>query len=119
MSSKLFWFVQWHATGGPEYVDLSWNVWDFDGIWQVPPSPGFGTPRVDVAGVMHVSGDIGLRLGIPKNIVQVGAIGVTGAVERILPDGGPDPEMVAAVKEAARGLSRELGAGRLGSGIRS
>ncbi|HXJ66792.1 MAG TPA: IclR family transcriptional regulator [Actinomycetota bacterium] len=49
----------------------------------------------------------------------VGAIGVTGAVERILPDGGPDAEMIAAVKEAARGLSRELGAGRLGSGIRS
>src|SRR5580765_2867502 len=83
MSSKLFWFVQWHATGGPEYVDLSWNVWDFDGIWQVPPSPGFGTPRVDVAGVMHVSGDIGLRLGIPKNIVQVGAIGVTGTLNAL------------------------------------
>jgi DNA-binding IclR family transcriptional regulator len=47
----------------------------------------------------------------------VGAMGVTGAVERILPD-GPDPDMVGAVKEAARGLSRELGAGRLGSGIR-
>ncbi|HEX9376915.1 MAG TPA: IclR family transcriptional regulator [Actinomycetota bacterium] len=40
-----------------------------------------------------------------------GAIGVTGAVERLLPS-GPDPDMVAAVKEAARGLSRELGAGR-------
>ena len=47
----------------------------------------------------------------------VGAIGVTGAVERLLPS-GPDPEMVAAVKEASRGLSRELGAGRIGSGIR-
>jgi DNA-binding IclR family transcriptional regulator len=42
----------------------------------------------------------------------VGAIGVTGAVERVLPS-GPDADMVAAVKEAARGLSRELGAGRV------
>jgi DNA-binding IclR family transcriptional regulator len=49
--------------------------------------------------------------------LPVGAIGVTGAVERLLPS-GPDPDMIAAVKEAARGLSRELGAGRLGSGIR-
>ena len=44
--------------------------------------------------------------------VAIGAIGLIGAVERLLPE-GPDPEMVAAVKEAARGLSRELGAGRL------
>jgi DNA-binding IclR family transcriptional regulator len=49
--------------------------------------------------------------------LAVGAIGVTGAVERLLPS-GPDPEMVAAVKEAGRGLSRELGAGRIGSGMR-
>jgi DNA-binding IclR family transcriptional regulator len=41
----------------------------------------------------------------------VGAIGLAGPVERLLPD-GPVAEMVAAVKEAARGLSRELGAGR-------
>jgi DNA-binding IclR family transcriptional regulator len=41
----------------------------------------------------------------------VGAIGLAGPVERLLPD-GPPAETVAAVKEAARGLSRELGAGR-------
>jgi DNA-binding IclR family transcriptional regulator len=41
----------------------------------------------------------------------VGAIGVAGPVEHLLPD-GPAAEAVAAVKEAARGLSRELGAGR-------
>jgi dihydroxyacetone kinase phosphoprotein-dependent L subunit len=41
----------------------------------------------------------------------VGAIGVAGPVERLLPD-GPAAAAVAAVKEAARGLSRELGAGR-------
>jgi len=41
----------------------------------------------------------------------VGAIGVVGAVDRLLPD-GPVPGLVAAVKETARGLSRDMGAGR-------
>ncbi len=40
-----------------------------------------------------------------------GAIGIVGPVERLLPD-GPTAGFVAAVKEAARGLSREMGAGR-------
>jgi DNA-binding IclR family transcriptional regulator len=42
----------------------------------------------------------------------IGAIGVAGPVERLLPD-GPAPLLVAAVKEAARGLSRDMGAGRV------
>jgi DNA-binding IclR family transcriptional regulator len=40
-----------------------------------------------------------------------GAIGVVGPVERLLPD-GPAPALVAAVKEAGRGLSRDMGADR-------
>ena len=40
-----------------------------------------------------------------------GAIGVVGPVERLLPD-GPSPALVAAVREAGRGLSRDMGAGR-------
>jgi DNA-binding IclR family transcriptional regulator len=40
-----------------------------------------------------------------------GAIGVVGPVERLLPD-GPAPALIAAVKEAGRGLSRDMGAGR-------
>lgn len=39
----------------------------------------------------------------------VGAIGVVGAVERLLPHGRARDELVGAVKEAARGLSRDLG----------
>jgi DNA-binding IclR family transcriptional regulator len=39
----------------------------------------------------------------------VGAIGVVGPVERLLPGGEPPAEIAAAVKEIARGLSRELG----------
>jgi DNA-binding IclR family transcriptional regulator len=43
----------------------------------------------------------------------VGAIGLAGPVERLLPGSRPAAAAVAAAKEAARGLSRELGAGRL------
>lgn len=39
----------------------------------------------------------------------VGAIGVAGPVERLLPDGLARIDVVAAVKESARGLSRDLG----------
>src|SRR6266700_5507172 len=42
----------------------------------------------------------------------VGAMGLAGPVEHLLP-GAAAADLVAAVKEAARGLSRELGAGRL------
>jgi DNA-binding IclR family transcriptional regulator len=40
-----------------------------------------------------------------------GAIGIVGPVERIAPD-GPAAALTSAVKEAARGLSRDMGAGR-------
>ncbi len=40
-----------------------------------------------------------------------GAIGIVGPVERLHPD-GPAAALVSAVKEAARGLSRDMGAGR-------
>jgi DNA-binding IclR family transcriptional regulator len=43
--------------------------------------------------------------------LPVGAIGVAGPVERLLPQ-GPDELLVGAVKQAARSLSREMGAGR-------
>lgn len=39
----------------------------------------------------------------------VGAIGVVGPVERLLPGGRSRDDVVAAVKEVARGLSRDLG----------
>ncbi|MGZ4110377.1 MAG: IclR family transcriptional regulator [Actinomycetota bacterium] len=41
----------------------------------------------------------------------VGAISLVGPVERLLPD-GPAPTLVTAVKEAGRGLSRDMGSGR-------
>jgi DNA-binding IclR family transcriptional regulator len=43
---------------------------------------------------------------------SVGAIGVVGPVERLVPDGRAAPALVTAVRETARGLSRDMGAGR-------
>ncbi len=40
-----------------------------------------------------------------------GSVGVVGPVERLLPE-RPRPDVLAAVKETARGLSRDMGAGR-------
>jgi DNA-binding IclR family transcriptional regulator len=60
-----------------------------------------------------IVGEAGVAAALFDNRgVVVGAIGLAGPVERLLPD-GPAADAVAAVKEAARGLSRELGAGRL------
>ena len=55
---------------------------------------------------MSVSAPIQDRRGI-----TVGAIGVRGAVERLRgDDDGPDREKVSYVRDAARAISRELGA---------
>jgi len=51
--------------------------------------------------------------GVPR-----GAIGVAGPVERLLPDGVARGDLVAAVKESARGLTRDLGGGRRYARIR-
>jgi DNA-binding IclR family transcriptional regulator len=52
---------------------------------------------------------------------SAGAIGVVGPVERLVTDGEPASTLVAAVRETARGLSRDMGAGRArtGRGARS
>ena len=44
---------------------------------------------------------------------SVGAIGVVGPVERLVHDGRPASTLVAAVRETSRGLSRDMGAGRV------
>jgi DNA-binding IclR family transcriptional regulator len=59
-----------------------------------------------------IVGEAGIAAALFDNRgAVVGGIGLAGPVERLLPD-GPAAGAVAAVKEAARGLSRELGAGR-------
>jgi len=57
-----------------------------------------------VIGEAEVAGPVFDHEGHP-----VGAIGVAGPVERLLPAGRARIDVVAAVKESARGLSRDLG----------
>jgi DNA-binding IclR family transcriptional regulator len=57
-----------------------------------------------VIGEAEVAAPVFDRAGHP-----VGAIGVAGPVERLLPRGRSTASVVAAVKETARGLSRDLG----------
>jgi len=65
-----------------------------------------------------ILGDAGIAAPVFDNRGGVvGAIGVTGPVERLLPTSG-SPPAAQLVREAARALSRELGAGRL-AGTRS
>lgn len=44
--------------------------------------------------------------------MPVGAVGITGAVERMWSGDGLNPRLVAAVRDCARSVSRDLGAGR-------
>jgi DNA-binding IclR family transcriptional regulator len=58
-------------------------------------------------GVAAVAAPIHDRRRMP-----VGAIAITGAVERLRTGGELRPELIAAVRECARSVSREIGAGR-------
>jgi len=59
-----------------------------------------------IVGEAEIAAPVFDHRGLP-----VGAIGIAGPVERLLPD-GPDEALVGAVKQVARRLSREMGAGR-------
>ncbi|MFB3739249.1 MAG: IclR family transcriptional regulator [Candidatus Velamenicoccus archaeovorus] len=65
-----------------------------------------------IVGEAEVAAPVFDHLGAP-----VGAIGVAGPVERLL-QGGPSREVVAAVREVARSLSRDMGAGRFTARVR-
>ncbi|MCD0446856.1 IclR family transcriptional regulator [Glycomyces sp. A-F 0318] len=45
-----------------------------------------------------------------RHRMAVGAVGITGAVERVCRDGEPRPELIASVRDTARSVSRDLGA---------
>ncbi|KAB8162478.1 helix-turn-helix domain-containing protein [Streptomyces sp. 3MP-14] len=49
---------------------------------------------------------------VDRRRMPVGAVGITGAVERVLDGEAPRPRLVAAVRDCARAVSRDLGAGR-------
>ncbi|MDT0305950.1 IclR family transcriptional regulator [Streptomyces sp. DSM 44917] len=49
---------------------------------------------------------------LDRRRMPVGAVGITGAVERMQAGGTLHPRLVAAVRDCARSVSRDLGAGR-------
>ncbi|UED83150.1 IclR family transcriptional regulator [Streptomyces profundus] len=49
---------------------------------------------------------------VDRRRMPVGAVAVTGAVERILDEQALRPRLIAAVRDCARSVSRDLGAGR-------
>ncbi|WP_410565348.1 IclR family transcriptional regulator [Amycolatopsis sp. cmx-4-61] len=61
-----------------------------------------------------VAGEAGIAAPIRGHGgIVVGAIGVSGAAERICePDGAPSPRLLTQVRDAARAVSRDLGAAR-------
>jgi DNA-binding IclR family transcriptional regulator len=58
-----------------------------------------------------VSGEVSLAAPIEdRRAVTVGAIGISGPVERLTAAGTPRNDLVSFVREAARAVSRDLGA---------
>ena len=80
----------------------------FENVLDITRARGYS---VDVEetweGVAGVAAPIHDRRRMP-----VGAVGITGAVERLCRDGELRPELIAAVRDCARAVSRDLGAGR-------
>ncbi|GAB2616760.1 IclR family transcriptional regulator [Streptomyces capparidis] len=82
------------------------DVAEFEGLLQVTRERGWACDLEETwEGLASVAAPIHDRRRMP-----VGAVGVTGAVERVCADGEVRPSLVAAVRDAARAVSRDLGA---------
>jgi DNA-binding IclR family transcriptional regulator len=81
---------------------------DFQSVLELTRARGWGSDVEETwEGVASVAAPIHDRRRMP-----VGAVGVAGAVERVCPGGELRPELVAAVRDCARAVSRDLGASR-------
>ncbi|GAA3053396.1 IclR family transcriptional regulator [Streptomyces roseofulvus] len=81
---------------------------DFESLLDMTRARGWAADVEETwEGVASVAAPIHDRRRMP-----VGAVAVTGAVERVCPAGELRPELVAAVRDCARAVSRDLGAGR-------
>ncbi|MGW7024960.1 IclR family transcriptional regulator [Streptomyces decoyicus] len=81
---------------------------DFEGLLDMARARGWAADVEETwEGVASVAAPIHDRRRMP-----VGAVGVTGAVERVCQEGEVRPEIIAAVRDCARAVSRDLGAGR-------
>ncbi|MBL1102208.1 IclR family transcriptional regulator [Streptomyces coffeae] len=81
---------------------------EFEGVLALTRARGWGSDVEETwEGVASVAAPIHDRRRLP-----VGAVGITGAVERVCDDGELRSELVAAVRDCARAVSRDLGASR-------
>ncbi|MET7936191.1 IclR family transcriptional regulator [Streptomyces sp. NPDC005322] len=84
------------------------GVEEFEDLLALTRARGWGADVEETwEGVASVAAPIHDRRRLP-----VGAVGITGAVERVCDDGELRSELVAAVRDCARSVSRDLGAGR-------
>lgn len=85
---------------------------DFEGVLALTRARGWGADVEETwEGVAAVAAPVHDRRRMP-----VGAVAITGAVERVCTSGDEGrelrPELITAVRECARAVSRDLGAGR-------
>ncbi|WP_030542149.1 IclR family transcriptional regulator [Streptomyces albus] len=81
---------------------------EFEAVLDLTRARGWASDIEETwAGVASVAAPIHNRRRMP-----VGAVGVTGAVERVCDGAGLRSRLVAAVRDCARAVSRDLGAGR-------
>ncbi|MGP4003202.1 IclR family transcriptional regulator [Streptomyces sp. 8N706] len=81
---------------------------EFEGLLDLIRARGWSSDVEETwEGVASVAAPIHNRRRMP-----VGAVGITGAVERVCEDGELRSQLVAAVRDCARAVSRDLGAGR-------
>jgi DNA-binding IclR family transcriptional regulator len=84
---------------------------DFEHVLDVTRARGYAADVEETwEGVASIAAPIHDRRRMP-----VGAVGITGAVERLCrsdEEGALRPELIAAVRDCARAVSRDLGAGR-------
>jgi DNA-binding IclR family transcriptional regulator len=80
----------------------------FEGVLALTRARGWGADVEETwEGVASVAAPVHDRRRLP-----VGAVGIAGAVERVCEDGELRSELIAAVRDCARAVSRDLGAGR-------
>ncbi len=81
---------------------------DFEGVLDLTRARGWAADLEETwDGVASVAAPVHDRRRMP-----VGAVGITGAVERVCEDGEIRARLVAAVRDCARAVSRDLGGGR-------
>lgn len=84
------------------------SVSGFEGVLDITRARGWAADLEETwDGVASVAAPIHDRRRMP-----VGAVGITGAVERVCADGEIRGRLVAAVRDCARAVSRDLGGGR-------